>query len=207
MSELSDFLGVPEEVKRDGVTWLISPMVLEDWAALDAWAEKRFWIDIEARLKKISPDDKAGREKLQAFYSANRREISREVAAYMDDADAWIFRLWRMLLHKQPSVTLEMAGRLMRDTQFFQICRKLMGRKETGFQPNRKIKDECIFRLLGKHYSGFTPDVVKQLTNRQINAYLAGIILEEGEKVEYEDDDDEIDDEVAKIGLKVPEKK
>ncbi len=112
MSELSVIAGLPVKVMVGDVTYYVSPMTLEDWAVVEAWAEEEFYNDMKKRIELVN-DPEVTKLIKHRLATITKKELHLSSGQYLDYAEGTARRLHRMLLHKQPNSKLEDAKKLL----------------------------------------------------------------------------------------------
>jgi len=137
MSDLTVMAGLPVSVEVGDETYLVSPMMLNDWAELERWARERFYADMEKRMEVNDEIKKIVESRLATM---SYTEVMFEANAYQDDAEGTTYRLFLMLKQKHPDMTKEKAGTLVGIREFNQAQRLLLGMTK---EPTKKEEEEA----------------------------------------------------------------
>lgn len=118
--------GMPVKVSSGGEEYLLSPLTLGDWAELEVWAQERLFEHMKMRAVII--DDPDVRKAIQSrMATMTYAEVMRESSPFLDDGKGTARRVYLMLKHNHPDMTLEKAEGLLGFAEFNQAQRVLLG--------------------------------------------------------------------------------
>jgi len=112
MTSISTATGAPSQITVGGKTWLLKPLLDDDYGVLENWVRDRY-IDLTTRNVKDLPEADRRYHTDKAIAEAREIDVDSERAAKMINTPPGVVQvLWLSLKHNHPDVTLDETRKL-----------------------------------------------------------------------------------------------